>query len=141
MKNSATAHVPGSGSTLLRRFWYRQDGTTTLEYALVLALISVAAVLSYQSLGLVVGDNVSTSQEGVAACESGIEQQAGDPNAEDGGGGGSASHGHGQGGNSNGSNGRRGHGRPDVPPGLERDGRDRGQSGQGRRGLMIQWGR
>ncbi len=43
-------------------FWRDEDATTSLEYALMLAVISASAVLAYQHLGLAVSDGATEGQ-------------------------------------------------------------------------------
>ena len=49
----------------LRRLWLDQSATTSLEYALMLALVGLSAVAGYQSLGNTISHGVETGQEGV----------------------------------------------------------------------------
>ncbi|MGI5819022.1 MAG: Flp family type IVb pilin [Armatimonadota bacterium] len=53
-------------ATGIRRCWLNERGTTTLEYALMLALIVGAVVLSYQSLGFAVDAEVSTGHAAIS---------------------------------------------------------------------------
>jgi Flp pilus assembly pilin Flp len=51
-------------------FWRDEAATTTLEYALLLALVTLSAVAGYRSLGNSVGDGVGEGQKGVASAGS-----------------------------------------------------------------------
>jgi len=45
--------------TVLRRLWSDQDGLSTVEYAILLALIAASAVFAWQGLGATTEDFVS----------------------------------------------------------------------------------
>ena len=46
--------------TLLRKFRRNQSGATAIEYALITALISVAAIASYKSIGTAVSTKMTS---------------------------------------------------------------------------------
>jgi Flp pilus assembly pilin Flp len=52
-----------------RRFWRDEAATTSLEYALVVALVSLSAIAGYQVLGASVG--AGAGSEGIGACNPG----------------------------------------------------------------------
>ena len=45
---------------MLRALWNDEDGVTTVEYALLLALVVVAAIAMWSALGTKVGDVVDS---------------------------------------------------------------------------------
>ena len=50
--------------TLLKSIWRDEDGLTTVEYALLLALVAIAAIVAWTTLGKKVNNavtNASTS--------------------------------------------------------------------------------
>jgi Flp pilus assembly pilin Flp len=104
----------------LRFFCHGQEGTTTLEYALVLTLVAVAAILSYQSLGDVMGSHVESGRGSISDAADpgsgftdGMSEESGNAPPE------SAMDRRGRGG----ERGNRGWGRPETPA----DARDRGR--------------
>lgn len=49
----------------LQHLWRDEAATTSLEYALMLALVGLSAVAGYQSLGDTIAHGAQTGQEGV----------------------------------------------------------------------------
>jgi Flp pilus assembly pilin Flp len=47
----------------LMSYWQDEEGLTTVEYALLLALVVVVAITAWQTLGTGVKSNVNTSLE------------------------------------------------------------------------------
>ena len=47
--------------TLLTGFWKDEDGLTTVEYALLLALVAIAAILAWTTLGQKVNNTVTNA--------------------------------------------------------------------------------
>jgi len=45
----------------LKAVWNDEDGLTTVEYALLLALVAVVAIVAWQTLGGAVKDKATTS--------------------------------------------------------------------------------
>jgi len=60
----------GSRGDALLGFWRDEDATTSLEYALMLAVIAVSAALGYQHLGLTVSDGATDGQSVGSAASS-----------------------------------------------------------------------
>ncbi|MFW5867453.1 MAG: Flp family type IVb pilin [Armatimonadota bacterium] len=54
----------------IRRFWYDEDATTSLEYALMLAFVALSAIAGFQALGGAVGDGVDTGARDVRSVGS-----------------------------------------------------------------------
>lgn len=52
----------------MRELWTDEGGLTTVEYALLLALVVVAAVAAWQGLGNTVENTVSTSSSTLATA-------------------------------------------------------------------------
>lgn len=47
--------------TLLTGFWKDEDGLTTVEYALLLALVAIAAIVAWTTLGNKVNNAVTNA--------------------------------------------------------------------------------
>lgn len=45
---------------MLKRFWADRRGATAIEYGLIAALISLAAIIAFQMLGLSLVDTLNT---------------------------------------------------------------------------------
>jgi len=52
--------------TVLRRLWSDEDGLSTVEYAILLALIVASAVFAWQGLGATTEDFVSHASGNIA---------------------------------------------------------------------------
>jgi pilus assembly protein Flp/PilA len=46
---------------LARKFWEDETGLTTVEYALLLALVAIAAITAWSTLGQKVNNTVATT--------------------------------------------------------------------------------
>lgn len=75
MHNRERYEDPRGGFGAIRSFWRDEDATTSLEYALMLALVGLSAVVGYQALGGSVGDSVCAGHESVSAA--GMAQDGG----------------------------------------------------------------
>lgn len=53
---------------MMKSFWKEEEGLTMVEYALVGALIAVAAVAAFQGLGTAVKDKASTLASDISAA-------------------------------------------------------------------------
>ena len=47
--------------SLLKSFWTDEDGLTTVEYALLLALVAIAAIVAWTTLGKKVNNAVTNA--------------------------------------------------------------------------------
>ena len=47
--------------TLLKNIWGDEDGLTTVEYALLLALVAIAAIVAWTTLGQKVNNTVTNA--------------------------------------------------------------------------------
>ncbi|MEN6641047.1 MAG: Flp family type IVb pilin, partial [Armatimonadia bacterium] len=47
--------------TYLRSVWQDEEGVTTVEYALILALVSVVAIAAWQGLGIEVREQATNT--------------------------------------------------------------------------------
>lgn len=57
---------PRGLKTVLRRLWSDQDGLSTVEYAILLALIVASAVFAWQGVGATTEDFVLDASGGIA---------------------------------------------------------------------------
>jgi len=64
MKAACTRCTEG-GLAALKQLWHDQSATTSLEYALMLALVGLSAVAGYRSIGDTVAHGVTSGNEGV----------------------------------------------------------------------------
>ena len=55
----------GGGLFALARLWRDESATTSLEYALMLALVGLSAVAGYRSIGDTVAHGVSSGNDGI----------------------------------------------------------------------------
>lgn len=53
---------------MFRSVWKDEEGVTTVEYALILALVSVAAILAWQTLGGRVSTTVDATSTAIAGA-------------------------------------------------------------------------
>jgi pilus assembly protein Flp/PilA len=65
MMRHASRGTGGEGRTERASLWRDEEGATTIEYALLLALIVASCVFAYQRLGLVTAESVN--QGGIPA--------------------------------------------------------------------------
>lgn len=52
----------------IRSFWYDEAGLTTVEYALLLALVAIAAIAAWTTLGQRVSNTVTTTTSSLPAA-------------------------------------------------------------------------
>ena len=55
----------------LRKFWADEEGLTTVEYALLLALLVVAALATWATFGATMRNTVSNAQSAISNVQSG----------------------------------------------------------------------
>lgn len=53
-------------SKYLRSLWKDEEGVTTVEYALILALVSIAAIIAWGKLGTEVSNSATTTTAAIA---------------------------------------------------------------------------
>ena len=63
----------------LSTLWRDEDATTSLEYALMLAVITASAIAGYQRLGMAVSDGATGGQEIGGTALSGPAASSGAP--------------------------------------------------------------
>ena len=51
---------------MLKSLWHDEDGLTTVEYALLLALVAIAAIVAWTTLGTKVKSTVTNASNSLA---------------------------------------------------------------------------